>query len=800
MKFSLGWLREWIDLPGSVEALEERLTVGGLEIEEVIAGGPDLSALRVGHVRERNPHPDADRLSVCTVDLGGDEPLEIVCGAPNVAAGQKVAVATHGVTLPDGTRIKRSKIRGVKSNGMICSRRELGLGDEHEGILVLDPEAPVGAPLPTALPPGDVVLDVEITPNRGDWVSMLGMAREVRAQFGGTLRLPPVDCPEEGPPAEDAVRIAVEDGEGCHRYVGRVVRGVRVGPSPAWLQERLESAGLRPVNNVVDVTNLVLLEFGQPLHAFDLARLRGGVVRVRAAEPEEKIETLDGQTRQLAAEDLVIADAGGAVAVAGVMGGAGSEVSEETRDVLIESAHFRPARVRRTARRLGLHTDASYRFERGVDPEGAGRAASRAARLIQELAGGSVARGAVEALGSPAPRTAEIRLDPARVNRLLGTELAADEMVALLARVDVEAGPSGGLLRCRPPVYRNDLHIPEDLVEEIARIHGYDRIGATLPGAALAGASQPAERALAHAARDGLCGAGLVELITFSACAPEDLDHLRLAPGDPRRRAVAIANPIQAGTPLLRTTLVPSLLRAARYNLARQQEAVRAFEVSRVFRARGAGELPEERLEAVALLAGEAGAGFWSRGDVPLFFHAKGVAERLLDGWGHPVAFRPGSDEPFLHPAVCGTFQVAGRDVAAVGELHPETAAAYELEGPVALVVVDLEGLGALPGATRRYAGVSSQPRVRRDLAVLLARDVAAGEVLEAIRASAGAALTGAAVFDRYEGRGVPEGKVSVAFRLDFQRPDRALTDAEVAKATDKVVRMISKRFGGELR
>jgi phenylalanyl-tRNA synthetase beta chain len=800
MKFSLDWLREWIDLPDSVEELENRLTVAGLEIEEILRGGPDLSALRVGQVLEHGRHPDADRLSLCQVDLGEGDPLAIVCGAPNVAAGQKVAVATHGVTLPDGTRIKRSKIRGVVSNGMICSRRELGLGDESEGILVLADDAPVGAPLPQVLPAGDVVLDVEITPNRGDWVSMLGMAREVRAHFGGTLCMPPLDCSETGTPAQESVRVAVEDAAGCHRYVARVVRGVRVGPSPEWLQRRLEAAGLRAINNVVDVTNLVMLALGQPLHAFDLAKLRGGVVRVRAAATEEKIATLDGQTRQLTRDDLVIADDGGAIAIAGVMGGSDSEVTDATDDILIESAHFHPSRVRRTARRLGLHSDASYRFERGVDPEGTSRAASRAARLIQELAGGEIAPGAVEGVGDPPPRTTEIRLEPARANRLLGTDIDADAMIGLLARVDIVAEPAGEQLVCRPPSYRNDLHIPEDLVEEVARVHGYDRIEPTLPAGELAGASQPAARALQDAARDALCAAGLIELMTFSAFASEDLERLRLAEDDPRRRAVAIQNPIQAGMPLLRTTLVPSLLRAAQLNLARQLDAVRVFEVSRVFRARAAGELPEERLEAAALVAGEAAAGFWERSDVPLFFRAKGVAERLLEALQHDAAFRAGSDEPFLHPAVSGHFEVGGRRVCAVGDLHPETAAQYGIEAAAALVVVDLEALVELPTSPRRYAAVSLQPRARRDLAVLLDRDVPAGEVLEAIRRTAGSDLQDATMFDRYEGRGVAEGKVSVAFRLDFQRLDRAMTDAEVGKATDKVVRMLAKRFDGELR
>jgi phenylalanyl-tRNA synthetase beta chain len=424
MRVPLSWLAEWIDLPATPEALAERLTLAGLTVDRIERTGPDLSGLRVGSVLECARHPDAERLSVCRVDVGEGEPVEIVCGAPNVAAGQKVAVVLPGASLPDGTKIKKTKLRGVVSNGMICSERELGLGAGQEGILVLDPSARVGAPLAEAIRAGDAVLDVEITPNRGDWVSILGVAREVRAHFGGSLRLPPHAPQERGRPAAGSICISIDDPEGCRRYVGRVVRGVRVGPSPAWLRERLEAAGQRSKSNVVDVTNLVMLELGQPLHAFDLARVRGGEIRVRAATPGEKIRTLDGEIRALEPADLVIADAEGAVAIAGVMGGGDSEVGPATRDVLIEAAEFDPRRVRRSARRLGLHTEASYRFERGVDPEAVQRAADRAALLLAEIADGEVAAGAVVARGAEPERTREVRLDPARVNRLLGTEIA----------------------------------------------------------------------------------------------------------------------------------------------------------------------------------------------------------------------------------------------------------------------------------------------------------------------------------------------------------------------------------------
>jgi len=436
MRLSLDWLAEFIDLPSDAD-LVERLTLSGFEDVEVARMGPDLSAIRVGRVCECAQHPNADRLSVCKVDVGDGEPSEVVCGAPNVAADQKIAFAAVGTRLPDGTVLKRAKIRGVASNGMICSSRELELGDDHEGILVLDPDAPVGAPLLEVVSTGDRELEISITPNRGDATSLLGLAREVKALFGGELRVPEMDPSETGAAAADAIRVEIEATDDCHRYVARIVRGVRVGPSPDWLVAKLAASGIRSINNVVDVTNLVLLEFGQPLHAFDLAKLHGGTIKVRRAVAGEKLTTLDGESRELSEKDLVIADSGRPIALAGVMGGASTEVGDATADILIESAHFHPSRVRLAAKRYALKTEASYRFERGVDRLGVQRAADRAALLIAELAGGDVATGSVVAEGAAPSVTEEIRFPTDRANKLLGTALSKQEMAALLERVGV---------------------------------------------------------------------------------------------------------------------------------------------------------------------------------------------------------------------------------------------------------------------------------------------------------------------------------------------------------------------------
>lgn len=798
MRVPLRWLSEWIDLPAPRE-LAEQLTLAGLEVDAIETSGPDLAPFRVGQVVACGPHPRADRLSLCEVDVGEGEPLPIVCGAPNVASGQKVAVALPGTLLANGVRLKRTKIRGAPSHGMICAPDELGLGDDHSGILVLDPGAEVGTPLDRVLEAGDTALEVSVLANRGDCLSLLGMAREVRALFGGELSLPECAAPEVGRAADADLSLEIEAPEACHHYLARVVRGVRPGPSPAWLRERLESGGLRSINVVVDVTNLVLLEFGQPLHAFDLAALRGGRVRVRRALDGELFTGLDGGERKLSSRDLVIADAERAIALAGVIGGANSEVGSATCDVLLESAHFHPAFVRHTGRRLGLFTDASTRFERGIDAAGVARAADRAARLLAELAGGEVATGVVEARGAAAEHAGEIPLDPERLNRLLGTRLEVEEIRSCLGRVGVDTRRRGARLHCTIPSHRNDLSLAEDLVEEVARIHGYDRIPATPLRAPLRPGRKPTACVLAERARDALVAEGMVELLCLPFIDSRDLDRLRLAGDDPRRDPVRVLNPLVESDSHLRTTLLPSLLRVARENLNRQLDGLSLFEVAAAFLRSKASELPREPLQLALVLARGEERGPW-KSTAPLFFDAKGIVERLLARLGRPCGFEPGAAQPYLHPGSACEIQLSGRKLGDLGGLHPEVAAAFGIDVPCVVAELELDRIGSLPERPMRYREVSPYPSIRRDLAVLVDRERSAGELREAIRGAAGGDLAAVELFDRYEGPGVPEGRVSLAFRLTFQSPDRTLEDADVTRRVDKVVRMLSQRFGGTLR
>lgn len=796
MRVPLRWLSEWIDLPEQ-DALVQRFTSAGLEVESVLQSGTDFAGLLVGRVLECARHPNADRLSLCTVDAGLAEPLEIICGAPNVEAGRLVALAPVGAELPGGQKIKRSKIRGTFSNGMICSARELGIGDDHEGILLLEGDFAPGTPLAEALADdvGETVLDFEITPNRGDWLSMHGMARELRANFGGALRLPGCTTQEGARPASGDIEVVIEDTAGCSAYLARVVRGVSVAPSPPWLQKRLEAAGLRSINNVVDVTNLVMLEFGQPLHAFDLDKVRGPVC-VRAGRPGEAFHALDGSRHTLSAENLVIADKTGAIALAGVIGGAGGEVSAGTVNLLLESAHFAPARVRRSARRCGLATDAGYRYERGVDPDGMARSVDRAARLLVELAGGEVSRGIAEARGQAVLRPGSIALDPARLCRLLGVELSTDQVAELLERVDISVTrDEAGMLNCTPPGYRYDLWLPEDLVEEAARIYGYDNIEPTLPPARLSGTREPRERKSRDDVKQSLVASGLTEVMTVPWIPESDAAALRLSEGDSRRARVRLANPINAELPLLRGELVGSVLRTAARNLKLQNTRLRIFECSRVFRPETPGELPGEPVQAVALLAGTAGPG-----DAEArFLQAKGVAERLLEDFALAARFRAGAGEGYLHPEISGAFEVEGAAPVVLGEVHPETASAFEVE-EAALVVIDVDALGALRGAPAQYREVSRYPAARRDLALWVESGVPVGALLEAIQKKGGAALHSAEFFDRYQPDAAQRGKISLAFHLVFQRLDRTLTDAEVDKAVRRIVQHLEQEFGAELR
>lgn len=802
MRVPLFWLRDLVEGLPEVEELARGLTMAGLPVEGVETFGEGVRGVMAGRIVALAPLPGSEHLLVCQVDVGRRKPVTVVSGAPNLAVGQTVPVAPPGAILRDGRRMSLAEFRGVRSEGMLCSAEELDLSDmEGEGIMILpEPVAP-GTDLAGPLHLGEKILALELTANRSDCLSLIGVAREAAASFGCTLHLPSTAV-EEGPEeASDLAAVVVLDPDGCPRYAARLLLDATVGPSPLWLQQRLRAAGLRPITNLVDVTNYVMLEVGQPLHAFDLDRLAEQRIVVRRAGPDEVLVTLDGAERQLNLTDLVIADAARAVAVAGVMGGIGSEIGPETRRVLLESACFNPTMVRRTAKRLGLRSEASSRFEKGVDPNGQVVAADRAARLMAEVARVRVARGCLDVYPVPvAERRLELRAE--RVNALLGTALTGEESAGYLRRlagVRVEE-EDAGTYTVTVPTFRRDLEQEVDLVEEIARLHGYDAIPATLAPGYSAEPPKSAARVLADRVRRILLASGLTEVVTSSLVPRESLAPWRVPDGSPLTRTVELMVPLSEAQAVLRTSLLPSLGEVLRRNLSRRRTDVRVFEIGHAYLPQGEGEPPREPHLMAGLLTGKEGGEWWSPGRAADFFDAKGAVEAVLTGLGiSECEFRPAA-WPGFHPGRGAELWVSGKRAGLIGEAHPEVQATLEAPERVAVFEVDLDVLGVAATEPLAFRSLPRYPAVTRDLAVSLPVAVAARAVEDAVRHAAGELLEEVHLFDVYGGPNLPPGRRSLAFALSFRVPDRTLTDAEVDGVLGRVVNRLEQEFGAQLR
>ncbi len=804
MRVPLTWLHEYVKPDLGAAALAERLALTGTEVERVVHHGvPAVEGFAIGKVLSVEPHPDADRLRVCRVDLGGAEPAQIVCGAPNVAAGQTVAVAQPGAVMPDGTKLRKAKLRGVESAGMILSEPELQIGVERAGIMVLADGLAPGTPLADVLPIASDVLELEITPNRPDCLGVYGVAREVHAATGAPLAAAPwaEDPGTEGKP--DGIEVVVET-ERCQRFMARVFEDVTVGPSPAWLKARLMAAGQRPISNVVDITNYAMLVSGQPLHAFDLDRVAGGRLVVRDGREGDELETLDGELRKLDPDMVVICDDDGPTSLAGVMGGARSEVHDGTTRVLMESATWDGPNIQRTSTRLALRSEASGRFEKGLAPEQAADALAVATRLMVELCGARLAPGTLDVDG-PARRDsshAVIRLRDTRVSGLLGAPIARERSAEILAALGFDvAGADDGLDVTVPAFRRNDVTREADLIEEVARIDGVDKLPATLPASGHAvGRLTPAQR-LRRLAADTLAGAGLHEAIGWSWSAPELADRLRLPANDARRGAVVVENPMSAEHAQMRTTLLGSLLDVARRNVTHGTPDVAIFEAGAVYRPVAGEPLPAEPHTVGVLLTGAVRAMSWREPAPPVadFFAAKGVLASLLDALRVDWTVIQGN-EPFLHPGRAAAVVVGGSPVGWLGELHPAIAADWELSGGVAAFELNLDAaIAAVPGPVR-YEDYTSFPEVRQDLAVVVPQTVAAAEVVAAVRAAGGPLLATVEVFDVYRGAQIGAGEVSLALRLAFRSPERTLTDDEVAERRTAIEAALAEQLGGRIR
>jgi phenylalanyl-tRNA synthetase beta chain len=821
MRVPYTWLREYCDPGVPAEELAERLVMTGTEVERIdVVGPPHPDNFVVGKVTEAVQHPDADRLRVCTVEVGEDGPRTIVCGAPNVAAGQTVAVALPGARMPGGEKLRKAKLRGVASEGMILAADELEIGEDHDGTLVLDGGLSAGTPLAEVIPLAEPVLEIEVTPNRSDCFAVFGVAREVHAVTGAPLSAAPwaEDAAATGDGSvDDFAKVTVEVPDLCSRFTARVFKDVEIGPSPLWLQERLAAAGMRPISNVVDITNYVMLLTAQPLHAYDLAKLPGGELIVRTARPGEKMTTLDGIERELDADTVLVCDRDGPTGIAALMGGQVSEVSDQTTEVLLEVANWNGANVLRSSRRLALRSEASARFEKQLHPALTMRAQAIASRLLVELAGATLVPGTID-VAAPAPEPHTLRLRGARVTGILGMEIPQADQVTYLERLGFGVEADGEDLEVSvPPDRYYDVTREIDLIEEVGRLHGFDQhLPTTLPtvGEGKVGRLNRTQR-LRRRAEDELRDLGFDQIVGWSFTDPGEPGRLRIQEPDPRADPILVANPLSDEGAAMRTTLLGSLLDVAARNLARGREAVALFEAGAVYM-RGtppesggplAGNFPGNTPAPVtephlygALAVGPLVPKSWRDGGEPAdFFGLKGVLEALAVGLGcPPLEFEPTS-EPFLHPGRSAAVSIGGTPIGWLGEVHPLVCRTWDIDAAVGFEVAAAPLLAAATLGEEDFEDLTTFPAALRDVAVVVPAEVSAAQVRTAVLAGGGELLHEADVFDLYEGEQLGEGRKSLALSLEFRAADRTLTDEEV-EAARQSIRAELEKIGGSLR
>lgn len=804
MRVSFNWLKDYVDIPLSPEELGRVLTMAGLEVEAVEAVGASLDDVLVARIVDVAPHPRADRLSICQVDTG-KERVQVVCGAPNLSAGMLVPHAPPGAGLPNGLKVESAKIRGELSSGMLLAEDEMDLTADHSGIMVLPAHLLPGTPIARALPLTDWVFDVSLTPNRADCASVIGIAREIAANLGNRVKGPEVKVEETGPAIEKLTSVAIEDPEGCPRYAAGVLLGLTIGPSPFWMRYRLHLAGVRSINAVVDVTNYVMLEMGQPLHAFDYNRLRENRIVVRRASDGEKFTTLDGQTHALQPETLMICDAERSVALAGVMGGLNSEIFSETKDVLLESAYFDPTSIRRTARRLGLATEASYRFERGIDIEGVTRALNRALSMMSELAGGRVAKGIVDNYPRPYKKTS-VDLRVGKTNQFLGTSFKAGEMSGYLRSLEMEVEEVGeDLLRVSPPSFRVDVSREADLMEEVARLGGYEEIPVTSPRIRPSEVGEHPELLLRQQSKSIMVGLGFNEIITYSFISPDSADMLGADEDSPLRAFVKLLNPLSTDQSVMRTSLIPGLLSTVAANRAHGERELKFFEWGKTFLAGREDQLPVEREWLGAVMTGPFREKTWYGDERTVdFYDLKGAVEAFLKAIGvERFSFKrmeKGVRIPGYHPERTALIYSGESLLGQVGQVADETMEAFDLKREKAfLFELDVAVVLGRVGE-KKFRPFARFPAVYRDISLIVPRDLESSRVIDIIEREGGELVEAVNVFDLYQGKRMDPLEKALAFRICYRSREGTLEGGYVNRLHESIIHQIGQETGGRLR
>ncbi len=804
MKVSLSWLKDYVDVTMAPAELADALTMAGLEVDSVSDRYAYLNGVIVGRVEEVAPHPNADKLRLCRINTGNDQ-VSVVCGAPNVKQGMLAPLAQPGTILPDGTRLEKSVIRGETSEGMLCSDAELGLGNDPGGIMSLDTSLEVGAGLAQALDLSDTVFELDLTPNRPDCLSLIGIAREIAVIQNSPLKYPDYAVEDKGDIIHQMTSVKIEAPDHCPRYAARLVESVKVTASPYWLQNRLLSVGLRPINNIVDITNFVMLETGQPLHAFDFDNLAENRIVVRLAAESEKFTTLDDKARTLESEMLMICDGEKAVGLAGVMGGLNSEIEDDTTRVLIEGAYFNPVSIRRTSKRLGLNTDASHRFERGVDPEGCVRAVNRAANLMVKIGSGTLIDGIIDEY--PNLQTVKsVELGIKRTNRLLGTDLAGDRIRELLESIEFKVEPIDGnqdRMQVTPPAFRVDVSRREDLMEEVARLSGYNNIPTTFPAMPAEGRPPDRRLRLRNRIKGLMSGFGFSESIAYSFVAESSCDRLQIKAADPRRAMIHILNPLTEDQAVMRTSLVPGILETMRHNMARQIKNLKIFEIGKIFLKRNQQVLPREPEMLIALWTGLRTDASWHSRENPCdFYDIKGTVEALVKALNlETIRFTAMADDAceYTRPGHTARIVASDLEVGLVGEIHQRVSDAYDLKQTAFIFELDLEKIAGLIPETRYSKPIPRYPAIYRDITIIVDRGIETQAVLETVEKFQEKLIENLHLFDVFEGDPIAAGQKSVSFRITYRSPGKTLEDDDVNDLHKSITERLLKTFDATL-